>query len=343
MWKYLLIIFLCLTMISGCDNSYYKGPITDHFDGVKFHNHQKGHSHTFLNFLKWVINRNPMEWPDNIKVKKITALPDRINDDKIYATYINHATVLIQTNNLNIITDPIWSERASPFSWMGPKRVYHPPIDIEKLPKIDIILISHNHYDHLDLPTLKKIYKIHKPKIYAGLGVDKFLRNYGFEFSYGLDWWQSKQINNNVSISFVPAQHWSRRGLFDKNKTLWGGFIINSDNKQIYFAGDTGYNKKHFLDIKKAFSNIKLSLLPIGSYEPRWFMKHAHLNPEEAVLAATDLNSQYNIGIHFDTFFRIADDVYNKAVEDLQLALTKYKKQQSWFQTLLPGKTIVIS
>jgi len=321
-------------------NPYYKGPISDHFDGKRFHNLQPGTENKFTDLVKWLITRKKKIWPKSVSINKISEPPAVIAGNKICATYINHATVLVQTNGVNILTDPVWSERVSPIKWLGPKRVYPPPISLEKMPKIDVILISHNHYDHLDLDTIRKIYKMHKPKIYTGLGLDVFFKQHKID-AIGLDWWDEIIVNETLKITYVPSQHWSLRKLSDKNQTLWGGFVISAGPNQVYFSGDTGYYQKHFQDIGKKFPNIKLALLPIGAYKPEWFMHHNHMNPEEAVRAAMDLNSKLNLAIHYDTF-NLAGEDYNQAPRDLEAALKKHKKSKAWFKNIMPGDTIEI-
>lgn len=321
-------------------NRYYNGPISDHFDGNRFHNLQPGTENKFTDLIRWLITRKKKIWPKLIQLNKTPSLSSMVSGNKICATYINHATVLIQTNGLNIITDPVWSDRVSPIKWLGPKRAYPPPIRLEDMPKIDIILISHNHYDHLDLATVRQIYKMHQPKIYTGLGVDSFLARHKID-AIGLDWWDNSIISDTLKITYVPSQHWSLRRFSDKNQTLWGGFVITSGPNHIYFSGDTGYYQKHFKDIGEKFPNIALSLLPIGAYKPEWFMGHNHMNPEGAVKAAIDLNSKLNLAIHYDTF-NLADEDYNEALRDLEAALKKHKKSKAWFRSIMPGEAINI-
>jgi L-ascorbate metabolism protein UlaG (beta-lactamase superfamily) len=216
------------------------------------------------------------------------------------------------------------------------------PISIKDLPPIDIVLISHNHYDHLDLSALKKLVALYNPKIFAGLGVDTYLKTKGVN-AIGMDWWNTSDLNKQVRITYTPSQHWSSRWGWDKNYTLWGGFMIDMTGfGQIYFAGDTGYNRTYLNQIRAKFPNIRLALLPIGAYKPRWFMAYAHMSPDEAVKAAITLESQQNIAIHYDVF-NLANEEYGEAPKDLALALQFQGKNSEYFQALIAGQGISLN
>ena len=224
----------------------------------------------------------------------------RENKDRMSFTWIGHASVLIQLDGKNILTDPIWSERCSPISFIGPKRFTNPGIQINDLPPIDIIVISHNHYDHMDLPTLKELDKRFKPTIYAGLGNQDFLKGEGLTNVVELDWWDIR-LEKDLKIVFTPTQHFSGRGIFDREETLWGSYIIEGKSETIYFAGDTGYFPE-FKEIGNRFPEIDVAILPIGAYEPRWFMKPIHMNPEDTLQAFSDLGAKYLLPMHYLTF-----------------------------------------
>ncbi|MBA6398999.1 MBL fold metallo-hydrolase [Colwellia sp. BRX10-4] len=283
------------------------------FDGVKFDNIEPFDDKSIFDLLSWKIKAisESTPWPDEIYSKQFK--PSSQRSVKPIITVISHASVLIQIDNLNILTDPHYSLRASPVQFAGPKRVVKPGIAFDDLPSIDIVLISHNHYDHLDLDTLKRLNERDAPKFVAGLKTKSFLKKNGIEAGVDLDWWQNITANN-TKITFVPSQHWSARGLFDKREMLWGGFYIEN-NYKIYFAGDTGYGK-FFKKIKDKLGAPDLSLIPIGAYEPRWFMKYAHLNPKDSLQAFRDLESKKMIGIHFGTF-KLTDEGYNDPIESL--------------------------
>lgn len=284
------------------------------FDGDKFDNIEPFDDKGIVDLLRWKIGSisESTPWPDDIDSKQFK--PARQTSVKPVITVINHASVLIQVDNLNILTDPHYSLRASPVQFAGPKRVVKPAIAFDDLPSIDIVLISHNHYDHLDLATLKRLKDRDAPKFVAGLKTKSFLEDNGIEGAIDLDWWQSIKANK-TKITFVPSQHWSARGIFDKREMLWGGFYIENSHK-IYFAGDTGYGK-FFKKIKENLGAPDLSLIPIGAYEPRWFMKDAHLNPKDSLQAFKDLESKKMIGIHFGTF-KLTDEGYNDPIVTLR-------------------------
>jgi L-ascorbate metabolism protein UlaG (beta-lactamase superfamily) len=284
------------------------------FDGVKFDNIEPFEDKSVFDLISWKMGSmsESTPWPDEIYSKQFK--PSSHRSLKPIITVINHASVLIQVDNLNILTDPHYSLRASPVQFAGPKRFIKPGIAFDDLPSIDIVLISHNHYDHLDLDTLKRLKDRDAPKFVAGLKTKSFLEDNGIKAAIDLDWWQSITANK-TKITFVPSQHWSARGIFDKREMLWGGFYIENSFK-IYFAGDTGYGE-FFKIIKEKLGAPDLSLIPIGAYEPRWFMKDAHLNPRDSLKAFKDLESKKMIGIHFGTF-KLTDEGYNDPIDTLR-------------------------
>ncbi|MDD0852067.1 MBL fold metallo-hydrolase [Halobacteriovorax sp. GB3] len=310
------ILFLLMTSCTVISSTPYSGPKSDHFNGKTFENYLKDPGKkSFWRFVKMKYFDDPWpKWPTEFdKVKPVA--PDKTHQAKV--TFINHATLLIQLDHQNILTDPIWSNRASPFSFAGPARVTEPGVKKEDLPKIDVILISHNHYDHLDLESLKYLSKRDRPLILIGLGNDVLLKENGIENVKTLDWWESIEIEE-IKYSFTPSQHWSARGLRDRNQTLWGSFWIEG-SKKIYFAGDTGFGP-HFHMIKSRLGSPDLALLPIGAYEPRWFMRYAHMNPKEALDTHHLLDAKTSIGIHFGTF-RLTKEPYDAPKKDLLEAI----------------------
>lgn len=329
LFKYsLAAVAIVLITLVGC-SSIYKGPVSDNFDGTRFYHNER--DYTFSEFLKWMWMMDPAEWPEWIEDPNYPIPPALVGRDEIRVTHVNQATILIQTNNFNILTDPIWSERSSPVSWTGPKRVRAPGVKFEDLPSIDLILLSHDHYDHLDLPTLKDIRDRDNPKIIVGLGVGSRLHDFDKNKIHELDWWQSyTESNSEIKVTFVPSRHNSGRGIFDKNKTLWGGFVIESPSGRIYFAGDTGYGE--FLEkIRNKFKSFRIALLPVGHYEPRWMMETHHMNPDDAVKLHTYLNVDKSIGMHFGTFGGHNDEEVDEHEKDLAEALQKYSVEKSEF------------
>lgn len=279
---------------------------------------------SLLDTLKWKFASKKLPWPHVTPPESLAELPpSRVANDRIYVSFVGHATFLIQTNGLNILTDPVWSERASPFSFLGPKRLTKPGIKLDDLPAIDLVLISHNHYDHLDINTIKKLWARDKPQIIAPLLNDLVIKSHIPAADVKtIDWAEKISVNNDINICLEPAQHWSARGLFDRNRALWGTFIITTTTVgDICFIGDSGYNPRMFKEIGDKY-NISVSLIPIGAYEPRWFMKDVHMNPEEAVLTHQDLKSKYSIASHFNTF-SLADDSFAQAASDLAEARNK--------------------
>lgn len=313
----------------------YRGPKSGHFDGKRFHNQNRGSEKGFGSVLKWVMNRRRDPWKEYTHHEPGPPPPALVGKGKLRVTVINHSTVLLQTDGLNILTDPIFSKRASPVGFAGPKRRRPPGIRFSDLPPIDLVVISHNHYDHLDIPTLKRLKKRWNPLVLAGLGNGALLKKEGLDRIKEMDWWDQVKLGSGTEVVFVPAQHFSGRGLCDRNKTLWGGFVILSPSSRIYFAGDTGYGP-HFRQIGKRYGPFDLSLLPIGAFRPRWFMRAMHISPQEAVKAHYVVGSKISLGIHYGTF-SLADDGQKEPVRELKRALAQ-ARNETVFWTLPFGR-----
>ncbi len=315
----------------------YSGAETENFNGSKFYNRTGYEEKTSRELIKWLFTRKPGEWTekraDDVKFGEKPA--SRISDSTQVITYINHSTFLIQTDSLNIITDPVYSKRVSPVSFAGPKRMRPPGIRFEDLPDLDIVLISHNHYDHLDIATLKRVHEMFDPLFITPLGVDLYLNQKGITKTVSLDWWESHPVSNQVLISAVEAQHFSSRGMFDRDKTLWAGFVIESQSGNIYFAGDTGYNN-FFKKIGEDYAPIKTALIPIGAYIPRWFMSPVHIDPAQALQIHKEVGAELSIGMHYGTF-PLADDGEDDPLNDFEAA----KKDEN-FILMKEGKSKVI-
>jgi len=295
---------------------YYNGPISVNFDGARFYNPGFIDDKTRADLKKWRRERVPAVWPAHVENKAYPKPPPRVEGEGLQVTFIGHATFLVQTAGLNILTDPFFSDRASPLSFVGPKRVRKPGISFDDLPPIDIVLVSHNHYDHLDRPALRRLINRDNPKIVAPLGNDALIPE-----ARTLNWGQSLSFENNVTIGLEQAYHWSARGIFDRRKALWGAFVIQAPGGNIYFAGDTGYRDgKIFKDAGAKYGSFRLALLPIGAYQPRWFMAASHMDPAEAVQAHTDLNSRFSLGMHFQTV-QLTDEGFEDPVTELTQAL----------------------
>jgi L-ascorbate metabolism protein UlaG (beta-lactamase superfamily) len=330
-----IVPVICL-LLFGCASSM-NYPKSDHYDGDHFLNPTQSEKNGFWRTIKLLASVRFKDWPDWIQNETDSKVHQSLNEDEIAITFINHATVLIQAKGINILTDPVWSERVSPVSWAGPKRSRDPGLTLEELPRIDLVVVSHNHYDHMDLATLKKLNDKFAPVFLVPLGDKKFLQDEGLKQTSELDWWQSFLMKNDVTVTFAPAQHQSGRGLLDWYESLWGSFMIKIGNKRIYFGGDAAYSK-HYTSIRERLGRPDISLLPIGAYEPRWFMKHVHMNPDDAVQAHIDLGSKISIPIHFGTFKQV-----NEAVDDpvhaLESAKAKAKIPFDTFPVLKEGVT----
>ncbi|MCB1178667.1 MAG: MBL fold metallo-hydrolase [Leptospiraceae bacterium] len=260
----------------------------------------------FGDVLMWragnLFKKLPSLNPDDYKFTQIDNDGKKLreNSTEFSVTWIGHASTLVQLDGINILTDPIWSERCSPVNFAGPKRYTKPGLKLEALPKIDIVIISHNHYDHMDLPSLKELDKLFSPTFFVGLKNKEFLESEGLKNVVELDWWDSKKIEN-IKVTFTPTQHASGRGIFDQRKTLWGSYVIEGKEKSFYFAGDTAYFSG-FKKIGEKFPNLDFAILPIGAYEPRWFMKVVHMNPADSVQAFIDLGAKKLVPVHYQTF-----------------------------------------
>jgi L-ascorbate metabolism protein UlaG (beta-lactamase superfamily) len=289
---------------------HYHGPVSDHFDGTRFRNRE----HTSQgSFLKWQLTRDIGFWPGWVDAAPGPPPPRRVGGGRMRVTFVNHATLLIQMDDLNILTDPIWSERTSPVSFAGPRRHRPPGIRFDDLPTIDLIVVSHNHYDHLDLPTLLRLQQRDRPRIVTPLGNGALMRRHGVDGAIELDWWQS---DGNVTV--VPARHFCARAISDRDRNLWGGFVISGPSGHAYFAGDTGWGA-HFAEIGARF-DIRVALLPIGAYLPRWFMQPVHIDPAQAVDAHAALGARTSVPMHYGTF-NLGDDGFDEPLRDLQSAL----------------------
>lgn len=270
-------------------------------------------------------------------------------------TWIGHATALVQAGGLQVLTDPVFSERASPVSWAGPKRHQAPGVALQDLPPIDAVVISHSHYDHLDKPSLLQLYarsqqQGHATAFLVPLGLKELLARWGIAVGVQeLDWWQSVRVGS-TDFFLTPVQHWSARGLFDRNHTLWGGWAVFGPDLHWYFAGDTGYSpdfvqtRQHFAERQSAGlgGGFDLALLPVGAYEPRWFMQHQHVNPAEAVRMHQDLGARRSIGVHWGTF-ELTDEPLDQPPRDLRAARDAAGLAPGAFSVLAVGETQVLA
>jgi L-ascorbate metabolism protein UlaG (beta-lactamase superfamily) len=291
-----------------------------HFDGGRFFNPDAPSARGLFDLLRWKLASRPERSPSLISDVAESKPPACVEDSQLRVTLINHSTVLLQQKGVHVLTDPIWSERASPLRSLGPRRHRAPGVRWEDLPRIDVVLLSHNHYDHLDVPTLRRLAKRPQTQFLAPLGVGRFLRSHQIGPAHELDWGESLELAG-ITIHCVPAQHFSGRGLFDRNRTLWCGFVMEMPGRMIYFAGDTGFGG-HFARIHELFGAPRLALLPIGAYEPRWFMSPVHMAPEEALRAHELLEARTSIAIHHGTF-QLTDEGVDAPKRRLRASLAR--------------------
>jgi L-ascorbate metabolism protein UlaG (beta-lactamase superfamily) len=310
-------------------------PGTDHFDGDRFFNPHAPHGRTIQEVRRWRRERRREPWPKHVDVPVLSG-PVQAASDSISATFIGHSTFLFQVGGVRVLTDPIWSERCSPVSFAGPRRVRRPGQSLDALPGVDLLLVSHNHYDHMDLPTLRQVRKRWTPQVATGLRNARHLAKAGIRTAVELDWWQSTEIAG-ARVTYVPAQHFSSRGLYDRDRCLWGGFVVEAGGAVVYFAGDSGYCP-HFAEIGRRFPRIDLALLPIGAYEPRWFMRQNHVDPADAVRAHLDLGARRSLGMHFGTF-QLTDEAIDAPVLALREARAEAGVAESEFDVLAFGET----
>ena len=290
----------------------------------------------FKDLLKWMnsdVNPNLSSIEVSSEWKNIN-----LNQDNDYIIWIGHSTFLIKKAGTVILTDPIFSDRASPFKNIGPERLIPPVIPLKELPRIDFVTVSHNHYDHLDINSLKKISKLNPDAVFLVPAGDlKLLKKKRINNVYEFNWWETFKVEE-LTFTFTPVQHWSKRGLFDRNKSLWGGWYINFNDYGMYHAGDTGYSKD-FIDTKLKLGAPKYAFIPIGAYDPEWFMAESHVNPEDAVQIMIDLEAEKAFGMHWGTFALTDEDTLEPPT---RLKDSLEFRNSPDFISLTPGKVIEI-
>ena len=261
-----------------------------------------------------------------------------LNQDNDYIIWIGHSTFLIKKSGIVILTDPVFSDRASPFKNIGPERLIPPAIPLNQLPQIDFITVSHNHYDHLDIDSLKKISELNPDAVFLVPEGDlRLLKRKRIDNAYEFNWWETFSTDG-LTFTFTPVQHWSKRGLFDRNKSLWGGWYMNFNDYGMYHAGDTGYSND-FIDTKLKLGAPKYAFIPIGAYNPEWFMAESHVNPEDAIQVMLDLEAEKAFGMHWGTFALTDEDTLEPPAR-LKEALKSFNSPD--FISLIPGKVIEI-
>jgi L-ascorbate metabolism protein UlaG (beta-lactamase superfamily) len=310
--------------------------MTDHFDGRRYFNPNGANGPSLWTVPRMLLTRRA-RWPVSIPVQQ--RKPPSVPEQQVALTFIGHATFLIQAAGTTILTDPVYADRASPSQSTGPRQVRAPGVRFDDLPPVSIVLLSHNHYDHCDLHALLELDRCFEPTFITPIGNGRLLRSVGIHQVEELDWWQAA-TRSSIPITLTPAQHNSARGMFDRNHALWGGFLIEVMGKRIFFTGDSGYGP-HFEEIRRRLAPIDLALLPIGAYEPRWFMKDIHMNPEEAVQAHRDLGAAGSIAMHWGVFQLTAEGI-DEPVARLARALASRGMPARYFRIVEVGASVII-
>jgi L-ascorbate metabolism protein UlaG (beta-lactamase superfamily) len=322
---------------------YYNGLVSDHFDGERFFDPHGAPPRSRRDLLRWQVDRlwrgSKAKWPARAPSPFADRPPARVDGAVWRICYVGHASWLIQTCGLNILLDPIWSPRASPFGFIGPKRVNDPGIAFADLPPIDVVLVSHAHYDHLDLFTLSRLAAVHRPRVVTPLGNDTIMRNHDRAIAAeAYDWGDRVDLGAGIAATLVPTRHWSARNLSDRNMSLWASFVIESPGGRIYFVADSGYGDgRYFRDARQRPGSLRLAILPIGAYEPRWFMRDQHINPAEAVQALIDCGAEFALAHHYGTF-QLTDEPIDAPLVALADALRAAGIPAERFRTLQPGQ-----
>lgn len=326
----------------------YKGPITDHFDGERFFDRDGAPPKGWMDVLRWRFTTKPAKWPDWVPNVAADVPPPQVTGATARLSYVGHASWLLQTGGLNILIDPVWSERVSPVSFAGPKRHNDPGIAFDKLPKIDIVLVSHGHYDHLDLATLSRLAARDAPRVITPLGNDLTMTGHDSAIRAEAYDWSDRVVlgrdasGQDVAVTLVPTRHWTARGPFDRNRALWASFVVETPAGKIYVVCDSGYGEgKHFRNVGAAHGPLRLAILPIGAYEPRWFMKDQHMNPADAVMALADCGAEQALANHHFTF-QLTDEAMDAPEQDLYAALDAAGLPRERFAVLKPGQVFEI-
>lgn len=314
-------------------------PVSDHFNGKTFFS--GGHvDRNWFDVLRWRLTSRGRRWPDRVALGPRPP-PPAPKGDEVVATWIGHATFLLQTTRGNFLTDPVFSERASPVAWAGPRRVHAPGLALDALPKIDAVLLSHDHYDHCDLASLRHLAEAHHPLFVAPLRHRDLLVSAVAQRIVELDWWESHTLGAEARVTLTPSRHWSNRLSTPRNHRLWGGFFLHLGARGVWFAGDSGYDGKLFRQIGERCRATDLALVPIGSYEPRWFMEPMHMNPAEAVQTHRDVGAKVSLAMHWGTF-QLTDEGREEPVQALEQARIAAGLGAAEFRAPVPGETVIV-
>ena len=332
-------------LTAGRGNAYYSGPVSDHFDGQLFFNPGGAKPKNQWAILKWQLTDRGVAWPENFPSPfQPDSPPPRFAADGVRITHIGHASFLIQTRGRNILIDPVWAERASPLSFLGPRRVNAPGIAFEALPRIDLVLVTHNHYDHMDVATLAALWQRHRPRIITPLGNDTIMgHSVPGLAADAVDWDAVVDLDDGIKVHVEPTLHWSARGATDRRHALWASFVLETGAQKIYCVGDSGYGDgTTFSRVRQRHPGLALALLPIGAYEPGWIMRNNHMNPEEALAAFERSGAERALGHHWGTF-RLTNEAVDEPPQRLAAAVAERGLPPQRFLAVRPGQVSMLA
>jgi L-ascorbate metabolism protein UlaG (beta-lactamase superfamily) len=344
--KWISVYVAAALLLAAC------APGNPYYDPAKKHHRPDGFTNNYMdnatiggNFWRWQWERltqgTPDDRPDRVPVTRTDLAYLKANKADVTVTWLGHATALWQVGGLNILTDPHFTERASPLPFAGPKRLTKLPVALADLPRIDVVVISHNHYDHLDRPSVLALNKQAggPPLFIVPLGMDLWLKHEGITNVQRLDWWDSREVGG-AKVTLVPVQHWSARSLFDRHETLWGGYVVQAGGYSMFYAGDTGYSPD-FRDIGARFGSFDFAQIPVGCSDPRWFMKSQHVDADEAMQIHLDVKSRFSLGVHWGVF-RLCDDPIDTPLDTLPKARARHNVPDATFALFALGETRVL-
>lgn len=306
----IVVLMAGVAWFAGPGSYGYQGSRVANFNGQQFVNLDPNKDHSLRDLIAWRWNRKPGQWEQRTFPVRDENLRVRVGEGELQVSYVTHATALVQIDQLNLLLDPIWSAYTGPNRFFGAHSYHNPGFSIDKLPPVDVVLISHNHYDHMDLPTLMDLQDLYDPVFIVPLGNRDYLVNAGLNSVVELNWWEEHEVNGH-RITVVPARHASMRTNAGYKQTLWGGFVVSGSAGNVAYAGDTGF-ASHFEKIHQRFGDMRLAILPIGAYLPRWFMQENHMSPDDALKAFDVLGAQSGMAVHFGTF-DLGDDAQDQA------------------------------